>query len=97
MLKIMDYSQIKQNWEKRGFSFGVWSDPPGQIWADYTHDTDELVMLAEGEIELSFGGQILRPRVGEEILIPAREPHTVRNIGQTTNRWYYGYKHKSMR
>lgn len=88
----MDYSQVKNNWKNKGFSCGIWTDPPGKIWADYVHDTDELVMLLEGEIELSYQGKTFRPHLGEEILIPAGETHTVKNIGNTTNRWYYGYK-----
>lgn len=91
----MDDSKVKSDWEKKGFSCGTWTDPPGQAWPNYVHDTDELVMLEEGEIELSFSGKTFRPNIGEAILIPALEPHTVRNIGQTTNRWYYGYKKKS--
>ncbi len=90
----MNDSTVKSDWENRGFTCGVWTDPPGQIWLDYIHETDELVMLKEGEIELSFSGKTFRPNIGEEILIPAREPHTVRNIGQTTNHWYYGYRKK---
>lgn len=88
----MNYSQVRNNWQTKGFSCGIWTDPPGKNWADYVHDTDELVMLLEGEIELSFLGKTFRPHRGEEILIPAGETHTVKNIGNTTNRWYYGYK-----
>ena len=88
----MNYSQVKNNWKTKGFSCGIWTDPPGKLWAEYVHDTDELVMLLEGEIELSFLGKTFRPQLGEEILIPAGETHTVKNIGNTTNRWYYGYK-----
>ena len=83
---------IPQDWNARGFSCAVWIDPPGQVWDDYVHDTDELVMLIEGELELSFGGTTRRVAVGEEILIPAGVTHTVRNAGRTTNRWYYGYR-----
>jgi len=84
----MDYSTVKQDWENRGFSCGIWTDPPGQVWADYVHETDELVMLEEGEIELSFSDQTFHPKMGEELLIPAGESHTVINNGKTTNRWY---------
>jgi mannose-6-phosphate isomerase-like protein (cupin superfamily) len=91
----MNLSQVKKDWEQRGFSCAIWTDPPGQVWADFVHDVDELVMLIEGEIELSFRGKTMRPNVGEEILIPAHASHTVRNIGGTTNRWYYGYKRLS--
>jgi quercetin dioxygenase-like cupin family protein len=85
---------IRQDWAARGYTFEVWTDPPGQVWADFVHDTDELVVLLEGEIELTFGGQRRRPRIGEEILIPARAPHTVRNIGPTANRWCFGYRQR---
>jgi len=39
---------IKQDWHSRGYSFGVFHDPPGQVWADFVHRADELVILAEG-------------------------------------------------
>lgn len=88
----MDLSQVPAEWRARGFSCGIWTDPPGQVWADFVHPTDELVMLIEGDLELSFGGRTLRPAPGEEILIPAGAAHTVRNLGSTRNRWYYGYR-----
>ena len=47
----MNQEQIKKNWESRGYSFGIFKDHPGQVWEDFVHRTDELVVLAEGEIE----------------------------------------------
>ena len=88
----MDSDQIKQNWNSRGYSFGVFRDPLGQVWADFVHRTDELVVLAEGEIEVEIEGESQRPQIGEEVSIPANTVHTVRNIGQTNNVWYYGYR-----
>ncbi len=88
----LDIDTTRIDWHKRDFSCGLWIDPPGQVWANFVHGTDELVMLTEGEIELQFSGQILRPVIGEEILIPAGVSHTVINIGNTVNRWLYGYK-----
>ena len=90
----MESLQIQQAWAKRGFSCTLWTDPPGQVWANFVHEVDELVTLIEGEIELSFQGQTLRPHIGEEVFIPAEVRHTVRNIGTTTNRWCFGYKRK---
>jgi len=92
MLNPLDTGTIEADWRQRGFGFGVWTDPPGQIWRDFVHATDELVMLAHGELELTFGGRTLRPSVGEEVLIPAGASHTVRNTGTSANRWYYGYR-----
>ena len=50
----MEPNQLKQNLESRGYSFGIFKDPPGQVWADFVHKTDELVVLAEGEIEIEI-------------------------------------------
>ena len=36
--------------------------------------------LVEGEIELSFQGQTLRPRLGEEVFIPAGASHGVTSV-----------------
>jgi quercetin dioxygenase-like cupin family protein len=88
----MDHDRIKENWSRRGFSCGLWVDPPGQVWEDYVHSTDELVMVLAGRLELEFQGRRLSPAVGDEILIPAGVSHTVRNIGESTARWLYGYK-----
>lgn len=90
----MDFDKVSGAWQRRGFSCAIWTDPPGRVWADFVHDADELVMLAEGEIEVSFNGQSCRPAIGEEILIPQGARHTVRNIGGTVNRWYYGYRRR---
>jgi quercetin dioxygenase-like cupin family protein len=85
---------IAENWAKRGFGCDIWTDPPGKVWKDYVHETDELVMLIEGEVEFTFNGKTFHPQPGEELLIPAGAKHTVKNIGPTRNRWYYGYKNR---
>jgi len=90
--KEIDQKQIAADWKARGFSCGLWVDPPGQVWEDYVHSTNELLMLMEGALELEMRGKILHPVIGEEVLIPANTSHTVRNIGGTTVRWLYGYK-----
>jgi quercetin dioxygenase-like cupin family protein len=84
--------RIATDWSRRGFSCDLWTDPPGQTWEDFTHTTDELVMLLEGEMEFEIAGQVQHPKIGEELLIPAGNVHSARNIGKTTARWLYGYK-----
>ena len=64
----MEAKKIRQQWESRGFSFGIFRDPLGRVWPDFSHSTDELVILAEGQIEIEVAGVIQRPVVGEEIL-----------------------------
>ena len=69
----MNSDLIKQNWNSRGYSFGVFRDRPGQVWADFVHRTDELVVLAEGEIEVEIEGKAERFQIGEMVFIPAKE------------------------
>ena len=86
--------EIEKDWSERGFSCGLWTDPPGQVWEDFTHGTDELVILLEGEIEIEIEGKTFRPEPGEEVFIPAQAKHSVRNVGGTTAKWLYGYSRK---
>ena len=92
MTEIPARQQTIADWSSRGYSCDIWTDPPGQVWADFRHPTDELVMLIDGAIELRFSGRVIRPRSGEEVLIPAGVSHTVINTGSATNHWFYGYK-----
>ena len=88
----MNQKKKKKDWNTRGYSFRIFKDLPGQVWADFVHKTDELVVLAEGQIEIEIEGESQKPPIGKEVFIPAKAKHTVRNIGKTINAWYYGYK-----
>ena len=92
MTESVNIKAVRSNWQSRGFSCDVWSDRPGQVWNDYRHPVDELVMVLEGDVEFDIAGRVIRPASGEEVLIPAGTLHTVRNLGNTTSRWLYGYK-----
>jgi len=92
MTESVNIKAVRSNWQSRGFSCDVWSDRPGQVWNDYRHPVDEVVMVLEGEVEFDIAGRVIRPAPGEEVLIPAGTLHTVRNLGNTTSRWLYGYK-----
>ena len=86
----VDLQKIQQDWTKRGFSFGIWTDAPGQRWEDFVHETNELFMVVNGSVEIEMQGKKWCPEPGEEILIPARIFHSVRNIGRTGSKWLYG-------
>jgi mannose-6-phosphate isomerase-like protein (cupin superfamily) len=90
----IDRKHVESEWHGRGFSCGLWVDPPGQVWEDYVHATDELLMIVEGDLELEMQGRRFRPKKGGEVFIPACVPHSVRNVGGTTAQWLYGYKNK---
>jgi quercetin dioxygenase-like cupin family protein len=84
--------QVATDWAARGFGCDLWVDPPGRCWEDFTHATDELVLILKGQMEFEVEGQKSRPAPGEELLIPAGSRHSARNVGQTTARWLYGYR-----
>ena len=48
--------------------------------------------MVEGDVEFEIDGKMHRPAPGEELFIPARTRHTVRNLGRGESRWLYGYR-----
>ncbi len=94
-MTAVDRSIMIKEWQARGFSCDLWVDPPGQVWEDYVHETDELVIPVEGRLEFEFGTS--DPRADIEVTIPARVRHSVRNIGGTFAKWLYGYKREPQR
>jgi mannose-6-phosphate isomerase-like protein (cupin superfamily) len=88
----VDIEAVRQDWQRRGFSCDLWIDPPGQVWRNFVHAVDELVLPIAGTIELEVGGKLVRPHIGEEVFIPAGTRHTVRNVGNEEARWLYGYR-----
>ena len=83
---------LVKEWGQKGFSCDLWVDPPGQRWEDYVHEVDEVVYVAEGKLEFEIAGKKQTLKAGDEAFIPASAAHSVRNIGGTTARWYYGYR-----
>jgi quercetin dioxygenase-like cupin family protein len=88
----IDCKQVASQWAERGFTCDLWTDPPGERWEDFTHDTDEVVMVIDGELEFVVDGEVSHPRPGEELVIPAGAVHSARNIGTSTAHWLYGYR-----
>ena len=82
---------LAEDWAQKGFSCDLWVDPPGQRWEDYVHEVDELLFVAEGKLEVEIEGSKKILNQGDEVLIAANSKHSVRNIGGTAARWYYGY------
>lgn len=84
--------EVQVRWRDRGFSCELWVDPPETIWEDFVHDTDELVLLLDGQVTIEIAGRTLRLEQGKEVMLPAGVRHTVRNVGGTSARWLYGYR-----
>jgi mannose-6-phosphate isomerase-like protein (cupin superfamily) len=94
--RSIDLDAVKREWSARGFSCDIRTDQPGRIWAGFIHETDELLMLIEGDVEFEVEGRATRPMPGQEFFIPAGDRHTVRNVGATPARWIYGYRSYSV-
>jgi quercetin dioxygenase-like cupin family protein len=88
---MTERQQIAADWAARGFSCDLWTDPPGQRWENFTHATDEVVIVLEGEMEFEVEGEVHHPQHGDELFIPAGVVHSARNVGNTPARRLYGY------
>ena len=80
MSSPVDQDLVARRWHERGFSCGLWVDPPGQVWENYIHDVDELVLVVQGDVEFEVEEVVRRPHPGEELVIPGGA------------RWLFGYK-----
>lgn len=89
--EIPDRKEIAAEWGAKGYSCGLWIDPPGQNWLNFVHETDEVVLVVQGKIRLEVGEDAIEIGPGNEAFIPAGSNHSVYNIGKTESRWYYGY------
>lgn len=88
----IDKEGVRAQWAGRGFSCELWIDPPDQVWHDFLHDVDELVLLLEGDCQIEMEGRTVRLHTGDELMIPAGTRHTVRNCGERAARWLHGYR-----
>lgn len=88
----IDAKKIAADWAERGFTCDFWVDLPGQHWENFAHEVDELVLVVEGTMEFEWEGNVYQPKIGQELLIPARTVHASRNRGTTRAIWLYGYR-----
>jgi quercetin dioxygenase-like cupin family protein len=87
----IDQGMIEQEWRARGFSFGVFRDPPGQEWNDFVHATDEFVIVAAGTLEVTVGGESAQCEPGDLVWIPRGTNHSLKTLSQGGSVWLYGY------
>lgn len=87
----VDRAAVARDWILRGFSCHAFTDPPGQVWRDNVHDTDELVAVVDGQLEVIMHGETWVLEPGDELYIPRGITHTVLNLHAGTTHWLYGY------
>ena len=52
----------------------------GQSLSEHTAPFDAFVQVLEGCAELTIGGQLVRPRAGQAVLMPGGVPHAVHAV-----------------
>ncbi|HEX6259310.1 MAG TPA: cupin domain-containing protein [Woeseiaceae bacterium] len=87
----VDFERVRRDWEGEGFSFAVFRDPPGQAWIDFVHDSDEYVLVAEGEMVITLGGESFEATAGDLVRIPRETSHSLRTLSAAGSVWLYGY------
>src|ERR671933_633954 len=59
---------------------------PGYRLGTHTDSAEEILLILEGEAEVSLGDEPGRVSAGEMALVPAMVPHSLRNAGNETVR-----------
>jgi quercetin dioxygenase-like cupin family protein len=54
---------------------------PGYRLGTHTDSAEEILLILEGEVEVSLGDEQGRLSAGEMALVPAMVPHGIRNVG----------------
>ncbi len=87
----IDQETVGKLWNDRGFNCHLYVDKPGQEWNDFFHNTNELVTVIHGRLQLTVGKEEITLNVGDELFIPARACHSVKNIFDSETQWLFGY------
>lgn len=87
----VDPDRVEADWRARGYDCHRFTDPPGQTWNNFVHETNEVVTVVDGQLELTIGDRVVVAGPGDEVFIPRRAVHSVRNIHAQTTHWLFGY------
>ena len=87
----VDFPSVEADWQGEGFSFGVFRDPPGREWNDFTHGSDEYVLVAEGRLKIDVGSETAVCVPGDLVRIPRQVSHSLKTLSADGSVWLYGY------
>ena len=89
----MDIDDLEKDWTSRGFSFGVGTIKAGEA---FHNDKDELVLMESAEYEFVIGNETFGQNGNIEVLIPVGSVHSIKNMGQSNAKIYFGYRPKNL-
>ena len=84
-------AEVADIWANRGFTCYLYVDPPGQEWNDFTHRTNELVTVINGQLNLLAERKNFVLNAGDEVFIPYGVRHSVKNSSSENTSWLFGY------
>lgn len=61
----------------------VFAFDEGQGLSEHTAPFDALAQTLEGELEIAISGMPLRVKLGEMLIMPANEPHSLKAIAKS--------------
>lgn len=85
-------ARIRQ-WLDEGLEVEEWVSPPGEQWTNNGHDTDEILLVLEGRLDVTIDGTLHTCEAGQDVRIPAGVPHSTLNPLDRPCRmvWAHGY------
>ncbi len=87
----VDRVKVAADWRARGYSCGLFTDPPGRQWLDFVHGCNELVTVVEGRLDMRISDRQFIMEPGDEVFIPKGAVHSVINAHDGVTKWLYGY------
>ncbi len=81
LLKYADGSIVSRTLtDKKAGTITLFAFAEGQGLSEHSAPFDAFVQVVDGELELTIGGQEVRAKTGEIVVMPADVPHALRAI-----------------
>ena len=87
----VNQEEIGNLWKDRGFSCHLYVDKRGQEWNDFIHQTNELLTVVVGQLELTIENKTILVQPGDEVFILKGAIHSVKNCNNNHTNWLFGY------
>jgi hypothetical protein len=86
----VDPGEVVRDWIARGYAARAFREPSGEPAHERARDTDHLLTVVEGRLEVGLNGEnyVLEP--GDELFIPRAAVYQVRNVHRDGTRWLCG-------
>jgi len=88
--QTVNLDHVIESWSNCGFDSQYHSETAGYSIQNEIRDTDELIMLLDGAMRIELDGEIVQPKRGEVLLIPALKPHSIVSVGGAETTWLSG-------